>query len=158
MGITHGCPGSATLRSAPCTAARTTLVERVIVLFRARCWCGVPHRAAPVHGRSQKVRYRTYSLEPLLVMIDSVFLRFNQSLSYQFRRSKDASGGNSTVVSRSVININTREPEMRPAGIEFKYTAVGPESNSRLQFGRFNISDESLVVGPERNDRLTRIH
>jgi hypothetical protein len=29
----------------------------------------------------------------------------------------------------------------------FKYTAVGPESNSRLQFDRFNFSDESLVAG-----------
>ncbi len=28
----------------------------------------------------------------------------------------------------------------------FKYTAVGPESNARLQFDRFNFSDESLVV------------
>ena len=27
-----------------------------------------------------------------------------------------------------------------------KYTAVGPESNSRLQLDRFNFSDESLVV------------
>ena len=44
---------------------------------------------------------------------------------------------------------------MRPAGVSFKYTAVGPESNSRLQFDRFNFSDESLVVvGEERTDHV----
>ncbi len=37
----------------------------------------------------------------------------------------------------------------------FKYTAVGPESNSRLQFDRFNFSDESLVVvRQERTDHV----
>jgi hypothetical protein len=39
--------------------------------------------------------------------------------------------------------------------LSFKYTAVGPESNSRLQFDRFNFSDESLVVvGEERTDHV----
>ena len=28
----------------------------------------------------------------------------------------------------------------------FKYTVVGPQSNSRLQFDRFDFGDESLVV------------
>ena len=52
-------------------------------------------------------------------------------------------------------NDNTREPEMRPAGVQFQYTAVGPESNSRLQFDRFNFVDESLVVvGEERTDHV----
>ena len=37
----------------------------------------------------------------------------------------------------------------------FKYTAVGPESNSRLQFDRFNFSEESmLVVGEELTDHV----
>ena len=37
----------------------------------------------------------------------------------------------------------------------FKYTAVGLESNPRLQFDRFNFSDESLVVvGEERTDHV----
>jgi hypothetical protein len=44
------------------------------------------------------------------------------------------------------FEVDTREPEMRPAGVSFKYTADGPESNPRLQFDRFNFSDESLVV------------
>ena len=33
-----------------------------------------------------------------------------------------------------------------PRVLSFKYTAVGPESNTRLQFDRFNFSDESLVI------------
>ena len=37
----------------------------------------------------------------------------------------------------------------------FKYTAVGPESNPRLQFDRFHFSDESLVVvGEKRTDHV----
>ena len=44
---------------------------------------------------------------------------------------------------------------MRPAGVDFKYTAIGPESNPRLQIDRFNFSDESLVVvGQERTDHV----
>lgn len=43
-------------------------------------------------------------------------------------------------------NENTREPEKRRGCSRFKYTAVGSESSSRLQFDRFNFSDESLVV------------
>ena len=44
---------------------------------------------------------------------------------------------------------------MRPAGVSFKYTAVGPESNSRLQFDRFHFGDESLVViRQERTDHV----
>ena len=51
--------------------------------------------------------------------------------------------------------MSTRESEGRDAGVGFKYIAVGPESNSRLQFDRFNISDESLVVvGEERTDHV----
>ena len=39
--------------------------------------------------------------------------------------------------------------------LSFKYIAVEPESNSRLQFNRFNFSDESLVVvGKERTDHV----
>jgi hypothetical protein len=33
-----------------------------------------------------------------------------------------------------------------PRVLSFKYSAVGPQPNSRLQFDRFNFSDESLVV------------
>jgi hypothetical protein len=37
--------------------------------------------------------------------------------------------------------------------LSFKYIEVGPESNARLQFDRFDFSDESLVVvGEERTD------
>ncbi len=44
---------------------------------------------------------------------------------------------------------------MRLAGVAFKCAAIGPESNSRLQFDRFNFSDESLVVvGQERADHI----
>ncbi len=39
--------------------------------------------------------------------------------------------------------------------LSFKYTAIGPESNLRLQFDRFDFSDESLVVvGKERADHV----
>jgi hypothetical protein len=39
--------------------------------------------------------------------------------------------------------------------LSFEYTAIGPESKSRLQFDRFNFSDESLVaVGEERTDHV----
>ena len=39
--------------------------------------------------------------------------------------------------------------------LSFKYTATGPESNSRLQFDRFDFSDESLVVvSEERTDHV----
>ena len=35
----------------------------------------------------------------------------------------------------------------------FKYTAVGPEPNTLLQFDRFDFSNEALVVvGEERTD------
>ena len=33
-----------------------------------------------------------------------------------------------------------------PRVLSFNCTAIGPESNPRLQFDRFNFSDESLVV------------
>ena len=37
----------------------------------------------------------------------------------------------------------------------FNYTAIGPESNTRLRFDRFNFSDESLVViSQERADHV----
>jgi hypothetical protein len=37
----------------------------------------------------------------------------------------------------------------------FKYKAVGPQSDSRLQFDRFDFGDESLVVvGQERTDHV----
>ena len=39
--------------------------------------------------------------------------------------------------------------------LSFKFTPVGPESNSRLQFDRFDFSDESLVVvGEKRTDHV----
>ncbi len=50
---------------------------------------------------------------------------------------------------------NTREPITYPRVLSFKYTAIGPESNSRLQFDRFDFSDESLVVvRQERTDHV----
>ncbi len=42
-----------------------------------------------------------------------------------------------------------------PRVLSFKYTAVGTLPNTRLQFDRFNFSDESLVVvGKERTDHI----
>ena len=42
-----------------------------------------------------------------------------------------------------------------PRVLSFKYTADGPESNPRLQFDRFDFSDESLViVRKERTDHI----
>lgn len=42
-----------------------------------------------------------------------------------------------------------------PRMLSFKYTAIGPEPNSRLQFDRFHLSDESLVaVGEECADHM----
>ncbi len=39
--------------------------------------------------------------------------------------------------------------------LSFKYAAVGPLPNSRLQFNRLNFSNESLaVVGKERTDHV----
>jgi len=35
----------------------------------------------------------------------------------------------------------------------FQFTVVGPESNSRLPFNRFNFDDESLVVIRKEPDR-----
>jgi|GEM_PF-4073271 len=53
-------------------------------------------------------------------------------------------------------SIETKTPASQkcdPRVFSFKYIAVGPESNLRLQFDRFNFSDESLVViGKERTD------
>ena len=47
----------------------------------------------------------------------------------------------------SIHQITTPADRVPTGGCpSFKYTAVGPESNSRLQFDRFNFSDESLVV------------
>ncbi len=51
--------------------------------------------------------------------------------------------------------ITTPAGRSDPRVFGVKYTAVGPESNSRLQFDRFNFSDESLVVvGEERTDHV----
>ena len=42
-----------------------------------------------------------------------------------------------------------------PRVLSFHCTAIGPESNPRLQFDRFNFRDESLVVvGEERTDHV----
>ena len=42
-----------------------------------------------------------------------------------------------------------------PRVLSFKYTAIGPEPKSRLQFDRFDFIDESLlVVGEERTDHI----
>lgn len=42
-----------------------------------------------------------------------------------------------------------------PRVLSFNCTAIGPESNPLLEFDRFDISDESLVVvGQERTDHV----
>ncbi len=39
--------------------------------------------------------------------------------------------------------------------LRFKHTAVGPQSNTRLQFDRFDLGDESfVVVRKERTDHV----
>jgi hypothetical protein len=54
--------------------------------------------------------------------------------------------------------VETKTPASQkcdPRVLSFKYIAVGPESNPRLQFDRINFSDESLViVGEERTDHI----
>lgn len=50
---------------------------------------------------------------------------------------------------------NTREPERRPAGVEYEVYRSWTVVQTRLQFDRFNLSDESLVVvGKERTDHV----
>ena len=58
-------------------------------------------------------------------------------------------------------NENTREPEIRPAGVELcgisfqRVILTGKMPIPQLQFDRFHFSDESLVVvGQERTDHV----
>jgi hypothetical protein len=50
---------------------------------------------------------------------------------------------------------STREPEIRPAGVEFQLYSDWTGVQFALQFDRFNFSDESLVVvSQERTDHV----